>query len=262
MAGPASLLHAPTVLFVTALVVAFSGGLMMFAKGRRREADAIGVWAAAMLLAAMGFVLAGVGQGVAWLSDGVGTAVFLAATSVSWAAARVFAERPRRPWLTCAGPVLWLATLPVLSAYPGQACYWLAGACFVGTGYILATARELWRTRTEELPSRTAALILLLGHAAVYAARGADALAGAPPADWAGTIAIAMLLEGLLHTIGMAFVLLAMVKERVELRTSQQLRALALQDGLTGIGNRRTSMRGWRPRSAAPGACVRPWRCC
>jgi len=54
MAGPASLLHAPTVLFVTALVVAFSGGLMMFAKGRRREADAIGVWAAAMLLAAMG----------------------------------------------------------------------------------------------------------------------------------------------------------------------------------------------------------------
>ena len=152
----------------------------------------------------------------------------------------MFAERSPRPWLTCAGPVLWLATLPAVSAYPGQSCYWLAGACFMGAGYILATVWELWRTHGEELPSRTAALILLLAHAGVYAARGADALlAGSPPAGWAGTIRIALLLEGLLHTTGMAFILLSMVKERGELRTSQQLRALALQDGLTGIGNRR-----------------------
>ena len=72
MAEPAFSLHAPTVLFVTALVVAFSGGLMMFAKGRRRDADAIGFWGAAMLLASLGFVLAGMGQDVPWLSDGVG----------------------------------------------------------------------------------------------------------------------------------------------------------------------------------------------
>ena len=65
MVEPALSLHAPTVLFVTGLVVAFSGGSMMFAKGKRRDGDAIDVWGAAMLLAAFGFVLADVGQGVA-----------------------------------------------------------------------------------------------------------------------------------------------------------------------------------------------------
>lgn len=74
MAGPALSLHAPMGL------MAFSGGLMMFAKGRRREADAIGVWGAAMLLAPPGLVLTGMGQGVPWLSDVLGTAVFLGAT--------------------------------------------------------------------------------------------------------------------------------------------------------------------------------------
>jgi diguanylate cyclase (GGDEF)-like protein len=37
----------------------------------------------------------------------------------------------------------------------------------------------------------------------------------------------------------MAFLLLSMMKERVELRSSEQLRALTLLDGLTGISNRR-----------------------
>ena len=52
-------------------------------------------------------------------------------------------------------------------------------------------------------------------------------------------IMIGLTLESLLQTVGMTFLLLAMMKERVELRSSEQLRALALVDGLTEVGNRR-----------------------
>ena len=232
-------LHVPTLLFVTAVVTAFAGGLMLLAQGPRRDAGAIGIWGAALLLGAMGFVLVAAGQGVPWVSDGLGTALFLAGTSVSWAAARVFAERPVRRWWAAAGPAAWLALVPLQGTPLLGRDGWLALSCAIGVACTLATASELWRIRGERLPSRPAVLALLLGHAAIYAARGADALLGHDAGRWASEVQAALLLESLLHTVGVAFLLLSLVKERVELRTCQQLRALALQDGLTGVGNRR-----------------------
>ena len=112
-------------------------------------------------------------------------------------------------------------------------------ACLIGAAYTLATASELWQARAEHLPSCTAAVCLLGIHAAVYAARAVGALAGAGPSRWGASIMVGLTLESLLQTVGMAFLLLAMMKERVELRSSKQLRALTLLDGLTGISNRR-----------------------
>lgn len=242
MVGRSLPLHPPTLLAVTALVIAFSGLLLIFLQGPRRDSAAMGIWGTAMLLAALGFVLAATGPGLLWVSDGLAAGMYVAGTAVSWTAARVFAERPPRLWLAAAGPVGWLLLVPVQLAsppvQPGEAAHWLSLACVIGAAYTLATAKELWRCR-DELPSCPAALALLLVHAAVYASRGADAVLGYGAEPWLGPVGAALLIEGLLHTVGMAFVLLSMVKERVELRTSRQLRALALQDSLTGIGNRR-----------------------
>ncbi len=228
-------LHAPTLLLVTALVVAFSGGLLIFAQGKERDTNAMGVWGAAMLAGALGIVLVAFGQGSPWISDGLGTALVLAAAATSWTAARMFVGRRPRVWLAATSPVLWLATIPVQT----QAVLWTAMACSIGAAYTLATAAELWRARTEYLPSRTAAVFLLLIHAVVYAVRAAGALVGGGMGSWAASIMIGLTLESLLQTVGMAFLLLAMMKERVELRSSEQLRALALLDGLTEVGNRR-----------------------
>jgi len=228
-------LHAPTLLFVTALVVAFSGGLLIFAQGRETDTNAMSVWGVAMLAGALGLVLVAFGQGSPWISDGLGNAMTLAAAATSWTAARKFVRRLPRLWLAGAGPALWLATTP----FQTRAAAWTGLACLIGAAYTQASALELWRARAEHLPSRTAAVSLLEIHAVVYAARAVGALAGAGTGTWAASIMIGLTLESLLHTVGMAFLLLAMMKERVELRSSEQLRALALFDGLTGIRNRR-----------------------
>jgi len=69
---------------------------------------------------------------------------------------------------------------------------------------------------------------------------GAIATGDRMPPAMSGTVSIALMFEALLHTIGMAFLLLAMMKEQAEFHSILQLRELALQDGLTGLGNRRS----------------------
>ena len=224
----------PTLLSITILVVALSGGLLILAQVGRRDTRPIGLWGAAMLLGALGLLLAVLGQSTAWWSSKVGITAILSATAVSWTAARVFTGRPPRPLWAASGVALWLLTWPFQSASSLS----FALACAIGAGYTLAAAAELRPSREDRLPSQGAAVLLLVIHASFYAARGAYALFSNKPGNWDSTIMVALPLESLLHSIGMAFVLLIMVREQVELRASQGLRALALQDGLTGLGNR------------------------
>ena len=228
-------MHAPTALFITALVVAFLGGLLIFAQRKEKDAGAMRVWGAAMLVGALGLALMGFGEASRWLSEGLGNAMALAATALSWTAARVFVERRPRLWLATAGPAFWCATIP----FQTESALWTAVACFIGATYTLATAGELWRARAEYLASRTAALVLLLVHSAVYMARAVGVLMDSASGPWTNSIEIALVIEALLQTVGIAFLLLSMMKEKVELRSVEQLRTLALLDSLTGVGNRR-----------------------
>lgn len=225
----------PTLLSITVLVVALSGGLLILAQAGRRDSRPIGIWGAALLLGAVSLLQVALGQGTAWPSDEMGVAATLAATAVAWTAARVFAGRPPQPLLAASGVALWLLTWPLQIT----SSLWFALACAIGAGYTLAAAAELRPSQEERLPSQGAALALLAIHAGFCAARGAYALLGTEPGNWDGALMVALPLESLLHSIGMAFALLVMVRERAELRASQRLRTLALQDGLTGLGNRR-----------------------
>ena len=232
-------MHLPTLLFVAALVVAFSGGLLLLAKGPQPESGAISIWSAAMLVGALGFVLVAAGPLLPGVPGGFAIGTFLAATALSWTAARVSAGQAIRPWLAAAGPTAYLASTFLLQGSPAFEARLVALACGIGTAYTLAAALEIGRPDGQRLPSRGAALALLLGHATIYGARCASALLGLDDGTMADTISAGLLLESMLHAVGTAFLLLSMVRERVELRTSGQLRALAMQDGLTGIGNRR-----------------------
>ena len=193
------------------------------------------VWGSAMLVGATSLALVALGQGFPWVSESLSTTMALAAVATSWTAARIFIGRLPHLWLAAAGPALWLATIP----FQAQAALWTAMACLAGGVYTLATAAELWRARAEYLPSRMAAVFVLVIHAVIYAARAVGVLLNEDAGSWADLIVNGLILESMLETVGMGFLLVAMMKERVELRSREQLRDLALRDGLTGISNRR-----------------------
>lgn len=225
-------LDRPTLVFTTALVIGFTGALLLVAQRPPAKAGALMVWAGAMILGALGLIVAMLGHDIPWIEDGLATAILLAASATSWTAARLFTERRPILPLALAGPLLWLATTPL---HTGGG--WIAASYCIGAAYTLATAAEIASTRPEPLPSRGPALILLLTHAVVYGVRMVGALT--VEVSVPGYVVSTLILESLAHTVGMAFLLLAMVKERLELRSNEALRALARLDGLTGIGNRR-----------------------
>lgn len=231
-------LHQPTLLVVAAVHIAFTGLALMLAGRRERASDALRFWGLAMMVGAAGIVLLTVPADVGPGAGLAGTAMILLGTALSWTGARVFSGRHPEPAIVLGGPVAWLA-LSASSLNAADLTQTVL-ACTTGTAYTLATAFELWRGREEPLRARKAAIGLLLLHAGIHGGRAAAAALGAPGgAAHSPEMLSIILLEALLHTTGMAFLLLALMKERAEVQSMGHLRELALLDALTGLGNRR-----------------------
>jgi diguanylate cyclase (GGDEF)-like protein len=106
------------------------------------------------------------------------------------------------------------------------------------TGYAWLTAYEFWRGRNEPLVSRWPAIIILFAQGALFLLRTPlVALLPSAADSMFGSVWMTVLsFEALLFTISVAFMLLAIAKERTELRH----RTAAMVDPLTGIANRRS----------------------
>jgi diguanylate cyclase (GGDEF)-like protein len=112
-------------------------------------------------------------------------------------------------------------------------------SCGIITTYTWLTAYEFWRGRAEPLVSRWPAIFMLFAHGALFLLRTplASLLPWVPPGAMVQSVwLIVMSFEALLFTIAIAFILLAMAKERTEFRH----RTAAMVDPLTGIANRRS----------------------
>ena len=231
-------LHQPTLLMVTAVHIAFSGLALILAGRRGRPSVALRFWGAAMMVGAIGIILSAVPADVGPSASLAGTVVILFGTALAWTGARVFSGRHPRPAIILVGP---LALLILGASSLGTAdLIQVALASAIGAAYTVATAFELWRGREELLRARKAAIGLLLLHAGVHSGRAAAAAFATPGSLMLSSeILTVILLEALLHTTGMAFLLLALMKERAEMRSMNHLRELALLDALTGLGNRR-----------------------
>ncbi len=226
-------LDQPTLVITTAAVIGFTGLVMVLLQRPLGTLGPLLVWGVAMLLGSLGILLGAVSRATSWLPEGVSTAVLLAAPGCSWTAARLFAGRRPVPVLVAAAPAAWLVTIPVQDDQSG----WIAASCLIGAAFTGSTAVELMHTRPAILPSRAPAVVLLLIHAAAYLLRGGAALLpDEPHLPWLANV---LLLESLVNTVGTALLLTGMVKERAEQRTTATLLALARQDALTGIANRR-----------------------
>jgi diguanylate cyclase (GGDEF)-like protein len=228
-----------TLFLVTVYVEVILGLLLLFAWAQNTAVTAVAWWGFADLLRAGSIMLFGqYGQIPDLISIDLANALLFTAFALTWTGARVFDRRKPLPLLMFAGAALWLA----VSRVPGFSNVFdlrVLLSSGIIAGYTWATAYEFWRGRNEALVSRWPAIFLLFAHGSLYLLRtplGAM-LPGLPTSNevfdsvWLTVLSF----EALLFNIAIAFILLAMAKERTE----QGHKAAALIDPLTGIANRR-----------------------
>jgi diguanylate cyclase (GGDEF)-like protein len=228
-----------TLFLVTIYVEAILGLLLLFAWVQNTAITAVAWWGFAHLLRAASVTLFGLYGSVSDLiSIDLANALLFTSFAVTWTGARLFDHRRVRPALLFAGAAIWL----IASRIPGFADSFDVRVLLssgIITAYTWATAFEFWRGRSEPLVSRWPAIFMLFAHGALYLLRAplVELLPWLPISNQVfGSVWLTVLsFEALLFTIAIAFIPLAMAKERTEYRH----KTAALVDPLTGISNRR-----------------------
>jgi diguanylate cyclase (GGDEF)-like protein len=228
-----------TLFMVSIYVEAILGLLLLFVWVQNTTIYAVAWWGFAHLIRAASIVLFGMyGSAPDLITIDLANALLFTAFAVIWTGARVFDGRPVEPVYLVTGAVLWLLVcrLPVLTEAVDTRALIASG---IITTYTWLAAYEFWRGRGEPLVSRWPAIFMLLAYGALFLLRTplVSVLPIAPNNRMLGSVWLTVLsFEALLFTISVAFILLAMAKERTELRH----RTAAMVDPLTGIANRRS----------------------
>jgi diguanylate cyclase (GGDEF)-like protein len=231
-------LDVKTLFYLTIYVDAILGALLLFVWSQNASIRAVAWWGSAHLLRALSVVLFGLYGSVSDLiSLDLANAILLSSYAVTWNGARVFDGRVTRPGSLIAGAAIWVGVCfwPGFNADPQLRA--LLSAVIVAT-YAWLTAFEFWRGRAERLISRWPAIIILFAHGALFLLRSPlEGLINLPTdsrlfsSAWLSVLSA----ESLLFPISIAFILLAMAKERAELTH----KIAAKLDPLTGLPNRR-----------------------
>jgi len=180
-----------------------------------------------------------------WVSIDVANAVLFGSFALTWSGARVFDRRSAEPVWCMVGVVIWMLACRLPQFAASMELRAMVGAMIVTT-YTWLAAYEFWRGRDEALVSRWPAVFMMFAHGALFLLRTplGSILQVSPGNAVADSAWLELLsLEALLFTISIAFILLAMAKERTEYRHREAART----DSLTGALNRR----GFLEQSAA-----------
>jgi diguanylate cyclase (GGDEF)-like protein len=228
-----------TLFLVTIYVEAILGLLLLFAWVQNAQIKAVAWWGTAHLMRAGSVVLFGLYGSVSEaISIDLANAILFLSFAVTWTGARVFDGRPVKLMYIVAGPVAWLVVAHLPSVIGEFDLRFLLSAAIITT-YTWLTAWEFWRGRSEPLVSRWPAIFMLFAHGALFLLRTPIAsymMPWAPANQVFESVWLTVLsFEALLFTIAIAFILLAMAKERTEYRH----KTAAMVDPLTGIANRR-----------------------
>jgi len=227
-----------TLFLVTIYVEAILGLLLLFAWIQNPQIRAVAWWGSAHLLRAGSIALFGMlGSVSEAISIDLANALLFLSFAVTWTGARVFDGRPPRPMYVVAGPVTWIVVAH-LPSFAGELELRFLLASGIITTYTWLTAYEFWRGRREPLVSRWPAIFMLFAHGSLFLLRPplAAMLPWSPTSQVFESVWLTVLsFEALLFTIAIAFILLAMAKERTEYRH----KTAAMVDPLTGIANRR-----------------------
>ncbi len=227
-----------TLFLITVYVEAMLGLLLLFAWIQNSGLHAVAWWGCAHLLRAGSIALFGMfGSVPDAISIDLANALLFTAFAVTWSGARVFDGRAPEPMYIVGGAILWILVSRSSSFVDSLDAKVLLSSGIIAA-YTWATAYEFWRGRSEPLVSRWPAIFMLFAHGALFLLRTplSQVLPWSPTNQVFDSVWLTVLsFEALLFTIAIAFILLAMAKERTELRH----KTAALVDPLTGIANRR-----------------------
>ena len=246
-----------TLFLVTIHVDAMLGLLLLFVWVQNSSIKAVAWWGFAHLLLAASIVLFGLfGSVPDLISIDLANTFLFTAFAMIWMGARVFDGRAPAPLGLIAGAAIWLVVcrLPVVTDSIEVRA--LLSSAIVAA-YTWLTAYEFWRGRSEPLVSRWPVIFMLFAHGALFLLRTplSQILPWTPNKEVFDSVWLAVLsFEALLFTIATAFILLAMAKERTELRH----KTAALIDPLTNIANRRAFFEGGTQLARRYGTDPRP----
>jgi len=225
-----------TLFLLTLDVEAMLGILLMFCWMQNTAVRAVAWWGCAHLLRSLSIGLYGMyGALPDVITITVADVILFSSYAVTWTGARIFDARLPRPGSLITGATLWLLACQFSEFSQASALRTSLSAAIIAT-FMWLTAYEFWRGRAE-LVSRWPAIFILFANGAVFLLRSPMITELAWPTGehvfssaWLTVIST----ESLLATISTAFILLAMAKERAELRH----KTAAKTDALTGLPNR------------------------
>ena len=227
-----------TLFMVTIYVEAILGLLLLFAWIQNSSIHAVAWWGFSDLMSALSVVLFGLHGSIPDIvSIDLANAILFTSFAMTWTGARLFDGRSIHPLGLVGGAALWLIFCRLPGVMELTDVRVLFSSAIIAT-YTWLTAYEFWRGRSEPLVSRWPAIFMLFAHGSLFLLRTplARMLPWSPTNDVFGSVWLTVLsFEALLFTIAIAFILLAMAKERTEFRH----KTAAMIDPLTGIANRR-----------------------
>lgn len=227
-----------TLFLLTVDVEAILGLLLLFVWVQNLGLRAVAWWGSAHLVRAGSIVLYSQhGSLPDLISIDLANALLFTSYALTWNGARVFDRRPPLIGFLFAGATLW-ALASLVPGFTGTAdLQALLSAGIIAT-FVWLTAYSLWQGRDERLVSRWPAILLLFTYGVVFLGRAplvAFVMSTAGPEVAASAWATVLSTEALLASISLAFVFVAMAKERMELG----YKTAAMRDALTGLLNRR-----------------------
>jgi diguanylate cyclase (GGDEF)-like protein len=227
-----------TLFLVTIYVEAILGLLLLFAWVQNSEITAVAWWGSAHLLRAGSITLFGMyGQLPDVLTIDLANAILLTSFAVTWTGARIFDGGRPAPVGIVAGATFWLfmSRMPLFADTMAFRSLLSAG---IIAAYTWLAVAEFWKGRAEQLVSRLPAIFMMFTHGSLFLLRTplSALLPWSPDNQVFGSVWLTVLSsEALLFTISIAFIMLAMAKERAE----QSHKHAAMVDPLTGLVNRR-----------------------
>lgn len=227
----AAALDFPTLIFASVCIAGFLGVFLIINWMQQRDVGALAWWGSAYLIGAAAITLWGAPDQIVKIPVVYAEALIFVACGMFWNGLRQFHGREMRLSFSLAGAGGWLVLTQWPTLEEGSPHRVILGVTIVAL-YTFFMAFELGRERRKSLYSRTATIVVPLLHASIFLMP--LGLRAWYPEVFATRWQTVFAVETMIYTVGTAFIVLLMVKDR----HVHFYRKAATTDSLTGLFNR------------------------